>query len=101
MNKSIYKKFSDEVVQNKDVLLSISTCNLHVGKNAFKTFLDALDLDFDEFSNDVSFSLKNGTVHRENFKSMEDITEENAQFTLKNVNSRWLSADPAVQRLFD
>ena len=55
----------------------------------------------DEFPNDVYFFLKNSAVQREDFKSMENITEKNVQFILKNVNSQWLSAGPAAQRLVD
>lgn len=74
---------------------------MHVANNAFKKFLSVLDLNFDEFANDVYFFLKNSAVRREDFKCMEEITHETAHFLLKHVSSRWLSAGPVAQRLVE
>lgn len=72
VNKSVFKKLSEEIGQ--DLLLPIGTSNLHVANNAFKTFLMALNLNFDEFSNDLYFFLKNSAVRKDDFKSMEEVT---------------------------
>lgn len=52
VNKSVLKKFSEEI---GNALLPIGACNLHVANNAFKTFLNALNINFDELANDVYF----------------------------------------------
>ena len=40
-------------------------------------------------------------MHSEDFKCIEEITQETAQFLLKHVSSRWLSAGPVAQRLVE
>nr|XP_042906334.1 uncharacterized protein LOC122270948 [Parasteatoda tepidariorum] len=99
VNKSVMRKFSDQIGSN--TLLPIGTCNLHVANNGFKVFLNSLDVNFDEFANDIYFFLKNSAVRREDFNHMEEITEGTAQFLLRHVNSRWLTAGPVAQRLVE
>lgn len=104
VNKSLLRKFNERMKDEcgKETV-TLGACNLHVANNSFKHLLNALDdvASFDEFATDVHFFLKYSAARREDYKCIEEVTQETAKFFLKYVSSRWLTTGPVAQRLLD
>ena len=102
MNKSFQKKLLTDLQEKHDTtFLNIGSCSLHVAHNSFRKGLKKLSFDFEEFIHDLNFFLKHSSARREDYKSMEEITEVTTWFMLQYVNSRWLSLKPAILRILD
>lgn len=81
--------------------LTIGTCTLHKVHNAFRKGLNACEFDLETFIFDISFFFKRSACRREDYKTMELVTELESRFVLKHISSRWLSIRKACLRLLE
>ena len=70
--------------------LQIGTCSLHPVHTGFKNGLKELDFPFDSFFHDLSFFFHLSSARREDFRSIENVTDIIAHFMKKHGPTRWL-----------
>lgn len=102
VNKSFAEKLKSALEAEYDTtLIDAGECSLHVAHNAFQQGLKMISFDFDAFANDLSFFLKRSSARRQDFKSVELVTEIEAHFMVRHVSSRWLSLKKALNRIVE
>ncbi|XP_066933369.1 uncharacterized protein [Clytia hemisphaerica] len=82
-------------------ILQLGTCSLHPVHSAFRKGLSELDFPFDSFFHDLSFYFHLSSARREDYKSMEEITEVTAEYVKKHGPTRWLSMKPVGARVLE
>ena len=70
--------------------LELGTCSLHPVYTEFKNGLKELHFPFNSFSLDLSFFFHLSNARREDFRSMENVTDIIAHFMKKHGPTRWL-----------
>ena len=94
--------------------LSIGTCSLHSIHTAFRkgtkslysntiNILEEKESTFglDDFFNDLHFFIKLSRARREDYASLENVTNVVAQYAKKHVETRWLSMKYVVLPLVE
>ena len=85
VNKSFQEKLSESI---NDEFLDLGTCPLHTVHNSFKKGVAVIDFDFDEFAVDIHQFFKLSSARREDYRSMEEITEVLAKYAIKHSSTR-------------
>ena len=105
VNLSFENKLSSNLDQTNSSFLRIGTCSLHPTHTAFrkgikKLYFNTSDttyenesptFDLDELFNDFHFFFKLSSARREDYASIESITNVVAQYAKNHVKTRWLS----------
>jgi len=102
VNLRIERELADHLSKNCEAqFLQLGSCSLHPVHTAFKKGLEEMDFPFDSFFHDLSFSFHLSSARREDYKSMEVITEVIAVFVKKHGPTRWLSMKPVGARVLE
>lgn len=96
--QELAKLFTEQYGSN---FLTVGTCTLHKVHNAFRKGMNACDFDFESFIFDVAFFFKRSACRREDYKTVEMITNLETRFALKHVSSRWLSMRKVCLRILE
>ena len=81
--------------------LQLGSCSLHPVHTAFKKGLQEMDFPFDSFFHDLSFFFHLSSARRQDYKSMEKVTEVTAVYVKKHGPTRWLSMKPVGTRVLE
>ena len=57
----------------------------------FRKGIKRLGFNFDEFFHDIHFFLKHSSACREDYASIEEVTEVAAQYAMQHTETRWLT----------
>ena len=92
VNSSCEKKLlADFERKYSTKFLKLGSCSLHHVHNTFRKALQKLDIDIDQFACDVHFFLKLSSARREDYATLEELTNVTAWYALRHVSSRWLT----------
>ena len=99
--KCLDKKFKEkaEAEGNPRVISSPDFC--HPAHTALREGVKEFGSDLEKFLIDVFTFFKLSTARREDHLMIRGIFEENEQFFLRYVSSRWLSTGPVAERIVD
>src|SRR6266516_1623330 len=104
VNLTFQRKFNALLVSKDiDKLVDIGTCSLHPVHTAFTKGIEKLQLDVDQFANDVFSWFKLSAARREDYSEVQaqELLEASGEFFLRPVSSRWLSLEPVCRRLIE
>ena len=100
VNKLFETNLLKEFRENSNAdFLQLGTCSLHPVHTAFKKGLQELDFSFDTFFHDLSFYFHLSSARREDYKSIENVTEITSLYVKKHGPTRWLSMKPVGARV--
>ena len=81
-------------------MISVGTCLLHVGNNAFNKLLKVIEeegsINLDTLEADLHGFMANSAARRIVYTKSESITEVTARFMLRHVRTRWLSLEKVL-----
>jgi len=105
---AVNKSFSDKLkttLNNTDAtsFIDIGSCPLHSANNAFSDGLKYLKetINLDQIAIDLHFFFKLSAARREDYREVSSITEVTSHYVLKHCQTRWLSLDRVLVRIFE
>ena len=104
VNKSFAEKLKISLNdEDSTSFIDIGSCSLHIANNGYSVGLKHLkdSVDLDQFAIDLHFFFKLSSARREDYKDISSITEVTSQFVLKHCQTRWLSLDRVLMRIFE
>ena len=102
VNQLFEKNLRQNFIENSNSeFLQLGTCSLHPVHTAFKKGISELDFPFESFFHDLSFYFHLSSARREDYKSIEKITEVTAVYVKKHGPTRWLSMKPVGTRVLE
>ena len=114
VNLSFENKLESNLESINTSFLSIGTCSLHPTHTAFRKGTKSLysntinisqekesTFGLDDFFNDLHFFIKLSRARREDYASLENVTNVVAQYAKKHVETRWLSIKYMALRLLE
>ena len=72
-------------------ILSLGLYSIRKVHNAYRKGFNCLNIEIDQFACAIHFFFKFLSARREDYTSIEDITETAAAYAVKHVSTRWLS----------
>ena len=97
-SKILAKEFDES---NQSQFLDLGTCSLHPVHTAFRKGISKLQFDFDEFFNDIHFFFKLSSARREDYASLQTVTNLTAEYAKKHSSTRWLSMKYVCIRILE
>ena len=82
-------------------LINYGTCNLHVVQNGFGKALAVYGHEVEDFTIDMFYWFKQSACRREDLASVQEELGIAQQQFLRHVNCRWLTLEPAINRIID
>jgi hypothetical protein len=105
---AVNKSFADKLkttLNNTDAtsFIDIGSCPLHSANNAFSDGLKKLreTINLDQIAIDTHFFFKLSAGRREDYQEVSSITEVTSHYVLKHCQTRWLSLDRVLVRIFE
>ena len=78
------------------ILITHTLQNFH---NAFANGMKFLNFDVEQFIVEINCFFKLSSVHRDDFRALEEITELSAQFTIKHSSTCWVALKKVAVRI--
>lgn len=102
VNLAFQEKLSKSLEDKHNTsFLDIGTCPLHTVHNAFAKGLKFLNFDVEQFIFDINGFFKLSSARREDFKSLEEVTELPAHFNIKHSSTRWVTLKKVAVRMLE
>ena len=86
---------------NNTQFLDLGTCSLHPVHTAFRKGLGKFQFEFDDFFNDIHFFFKLSSARREDYVSLQTITNVAAEYAKKHTSTTWLSMKYVCIRILE
>ena len=86
---------------NNTQFLDLGTCSLHPVHTAFRKGLGKFQFEFDDFFNDIHFFFKLSSARREDYVSLQTITNVAAEYAKKHTSTTWLSIKYVCIRILE
>ena len=102
VNKTVWNLVNEQVLQlpeGNHGLIDIGTCNLHIFHNAFAKGLHEFGNELSELVIDIHTWFKLSAARREDYQEVQESLGLPKKYFLKHVDSRWLTLQPALQRI--
>ena len=81
--------------------MDIDTCTLHKVHGSFKVGVQCLPINIDQFAVDLHSFFKMSSARREDYKSLDEITNVTGQYALRHSSVRWLTLKYVLVRIVE